>query len=296
MNKKFPQAKADLSKVKDNTSFKYYNEANYYFGMCAFFENNLEEAARSFQRVQNSKQFAQHVPYNLVQIYAAQKDYDRVIRYGLQALEDPKIKNAKQINQLIGQSHFERKNYAEAEKYLAEGADGNNNMREEDFYQLGFAQHRAGHFKDAVPNLENLNRTNNKLGQHAMYLLGDSYLRLGDRPRAKNAFATASRMNFDPSVQEESLWNYGKLTYELKQTQESVEALQAIAPTSKYYNEAQQLLGDVLLQTRDYGEAVRVIANSPNKTPKLRESYQKATLFALCNIIKVVIWLTQSYV
>ncbi len=279
IQKKFAQAKGLLSKVKDQAGFKYYNEANYYYGMCAFFDNNLDDAARSFQRIQSTKQYAPHVPYNLVQIYAAQKDYDKVLRAGLQALEDPKIKNAKQINQLVGQAYFEKKKYVEAEEYLAEGADGNNTMREEDFYQLGFSQHRNGHFKDAAPNLENLNRTNSKLGQNGMYLLGDAYIRLGDRVRAKNAFATAARMNFDPSVQEESQWNYGKLSYELKQTQEAVDALQAISPNSKYYTEAQSLLGETLLQTRNYDEAVKVISQTGNKSPKLRESLQKATLY-----------------
>lgn len=279
IQKKFPQAKGMLSKVKDLTDFKYYNEANYYYGMCAFFDNNLEDAARSFQRIQNSKQYAQHVPYNLIQIYAAQKDYNNVLRYGLQALEDPKVKNAKQINQLVGQAYFEKMNYQEAERYLREGAEGNNNMREEDFYQLGFAQHRNGRFKDAAPNLENLNRTDTKLGQHGMYLLGDSYLRLGDRVRAKNAFATAARMNHDPSIKEESQWNYGKLTYELKQTQEAADALGAIPQGSKYFNDAQQLLSEVLLQTRDYDKALQVISQSGNRTPKLRESLQKANLY-----------------
>ena len=279
IQKKFAQAKGLLSKVKEQADFKYYNEANYYYGMCAFFDNNLDDAARSFQRIQNTKQYAAYVPYNLVQIYAAQKDYDKVLRQGLQALEDPKIKNAKQINQLVGQAYFEKKNYVEAEKYLKDGADGNNTMREEDFYQLGFSQHRNGHFQDAAPNLENLNRSNSQLGQNGMYLLGDTYLRLGDRNRAKNAFATAARMNFDPSVKEESLWNYGKLTYELKQTREAVDALQGIPQGSKYYNEAQQLLGEALLQTRDYDEAVKVISQTPNKSPKLRESLQKATLY-----------------
>ena len=103
VQKKFPQAKGNLSKVKDNNLFKYYNEANYYYGMCAFFENNLTDALRSFQRVASSKQYASLVPYNLVQIYAAQRDWDNVLKVGLSAIEDPKIKNVKQIDQLIGQ-------------------------------------------------------------------------------------------------------------------------------------------------------------------------------------------------
>ncbi len=279
VSKKFPQAKASFSKIKDNQNFKYFNETNYYYGMCSFFENNLDDAARSFLRVRSSKQYAPHVPYNLLQIYAAQKDYDKVLREGLAALEDPKVRNQPQINQLIGQAYFEKKNYQQAEVYLKTAADNNAIMREEDFYQLGFTQHRNGKFKEAAQNLENLNRANNKLGQHGMYLLGDAYLRLGDRPRAKSAFATSSRMNFDPSVSEEARWNQAKLAYELKQTQEAVDVLQSIPQGSRYFNESQSLLGDVLLKTRDYDEALKVIGNSTNRTPQLRESFQKATMY-----------------
>ncbi|MBL7815455.1 MAG: tetratricopeptide repeat protein [Saprospiraceae bacterium] len=279
VSKKFPQAKANLSKVRDLTSFKYYNEANYYYGMCAFFENNLDEAARSFQRVASSKQYAAVVPYNLVQIFAAQRDWDKVLRAGLAALEDPKIKNAKQINQLIGQAYFEKKQFELAEKYLVEGADGNASMRAEDYYQLGFCQHRNGHYDQASKSLENLSGQNSQIGQHGMYLLGDCYLRLGNRPRAKNAFSIASRMNYDPSVTEEAQWNYAKLAYELKQTQEAVDALQAIPQSSKNYSEAQNLLSEVLLQTRNFDEALRIINATTYKTPKLREAAQKALTY-----------------
>ncbi len=279
VQKKFPQAKGNFSKVKDLTNFKYYNEANYYYGMCAFFDNNLDEAVRSFQRVASSKQYAAVVPYNLVQIYAAQRDWDKVLQAGLSALEDSKIKNAKQINQLVGQAYFEKKQFEQAERFLAEGADGNANMRAEDYYQLGFAQHRNGHYDKAAVSLENLSGQNSLIGQNGMYLLGDCYLRMGNRPRAKNAFSIASRMPYDPSVQQESQWNYAKLAYELKQTQEAVDALQAIPSTSKNYPEAQGLLSEVLLQTRNYDEALRIITLTPNKTPKLREAAQKAQAY-----------------
>ncbi len=277
--KKLPQAKTLFSQVKEKTGSKYYNEANYYYGMCAFFDNNLDEAAKSFQRVQNSKQYAAVVPYNIIQIYAAKKDYSSVINYGLRAIENPKARNIPQINQLIGQAYFEKKDYKYAESYLKTGADGNNFMREEDFYQLGLAQHRNQHYADAAANLENLNRSDNAVGQNAMYLLGDCYLHLGDRNKAKQAFASASRMNFDAGAKEEASWNYAKLCYELKQTQEASDALQAIHTNSKYYNEAQGLLGETLLQTHDFDEAIKVMNNSTQKSPALRVSYQKANVF-----------------
>jgi tetratricopeptide (TPR) repeat protein len=286
VQKKFPQSKGELSKVKENKDFKYYNEANYYYGMCAFFDNNLDEAQRSFMRVAQSKQYAAVVPYNIVQIYAAKKEWDNVLNAGLRALDDSRVRNPKQINQLVGQAYFERKRYTEAERYLTEGSDGNANMRAEDWYQLGFCQHRNGKYQDAARSLENLSGQNSKLAQHGLFLLGDCRLRKGDRIGAKNAFSLASRMNYDKEITEESQWNYAKLAYELKQTQEAVDALQAIPQQSKNYADAQNLLSDMLLQTRNFDEALRVIQNSRNKTPKMREAAQKALAYRAMQLMQ----------
>ena len=280
LQKKFPQAKIQFVKQKENTAAPYYMESNYYYGLCVFYENNLDEAAKSFLRIKDSKQYAGIAPYMLVQVYAAKKDYDNVLRYGLDAANgNAGKKNYKQINQLVGQAFFEKRDFANAEKYLTVGAEGNNAMREEDFYQLGFCQHKNGHYAEAAQNLENLNRSDNTTGQNGMYLLGDCYLRLGDRNKAKQAFAQAAKLSYDVPTQEEAQWNYGKLCYELKQTQEAVDALQAIPLRGKYYNEAQTLLGDALLQTRNFEGAIKVMTSAAYKSPKLRETLQKANVY-----------------
>ncbi len=284
--KKFKDAKGNFSKIKDDKDGKYYNETNYYYGVCSFFENNLDEASRSFQRIQSSKQYAAVVPSSIVQIYAAQRDWDNTIKSGLRALDDSRVKNRPQINQLIGQAYFEKKQYEQAEKFLLEAASSNAPMRTEDYYQLGFCQHRTQRYQEAARSLENLSGQNSKLAQHGLYLLADCYLRLGDRSKAKNAFSIASRMTYDPSVQEEAQWNYAKLAYESKQTQEAVDALQAIPQSSKNYTEAQNLLSEVLLQTRDFDAALKIINNSPNKTPRLREAAQKASAYRAMQLMQ----------
>ena len=279
VKKQFPKAKPCFAAVKEDLQSDYYLPANYYYGMTAFFENNFDESIKSFQRVASNKQYSASVPYYITQIYFAQHDYNKVISYGENALNDPKIKNSKELSQLVGQALFERKDYIGAAKYLEIGAEGNAKMRMEDYYQLGFCEHKLGRYADAAKNLENLSGENSVLGQNAMYLLGDSYLKSGDHNAARNAFASASRMNFDVSTQEDAQINYAKLSYELKYTQDAVNALEGIGQGTKYYNEAQTLLGDVLLQTRNYEEALTIIGNVANKTPKIREAYQKATLY-----------------
>lgn len=274
----FKGAKQAFSGIREEQG-EYYLPTNYYYGMIAFFENDFDEAVKSFQRVEKSQQYAQYVPYYLVQIYSAQKDYDKVITYGEKLAIDSKVKNYREINQLVGQAYFEKKDFEKAERFLSVGAEGNNRMREEDFYQLGFCQHRLGKYKEAAENLQKLNTSQSKMSQNALFMLGDCYLKLGDRNAARTAFGSASRMNADPSVQEDALWNYAKLSYELKFTQDAVNILEGFSASSKYYNEAQNLLGDVLLQTRNYEEALSIIGKMGNKTPKIREAYQKALVY-----------------
>ncbi len=278
LRRQFPAAKQAFLSIKEKEG-EYYMPSNYYYGMIAFFENKFDDAIKSFQRVEKSKQYSASVPYYLVQIYFAQKDFNKVIDYGTKLANDPKVRNSREINQLVGQAYFERNDFTNAEKYLSVGAEGNSRMRPEDYYQLGFCQFKLGKFAQAAENLKNLSGTDSKMGQSALLMLGDCALRAGEKADARTAFAGASRMKFDPQVQEDALFNFAKLSYELKYTQDAVGALENIQPTSKYYSEAQTLLGEVLLQTRDYEEALQIIGKIQNKTPKIREAYQKALTY-----------------
>ncbi len=82
-------------------------------------------------------------------------------------------------------------------------------------------------------------------------------------------------MNFDKSVKEDALINYAKLSYELKYDRDAIEALQRIPPQSKYYDDAQALMSEVFLNTRDYDRAVSTLENVKNRTTRLDGTYQQ---------------------
>ncbi len=48
-----------------------------------------------------------------------------------------------------------------------------------------------------------------------MYLLGDAYLRTGQKANARNAFLMCARNSSNQKQQEVSQFNYAKLSYEL---------------------------------------------------------------------------------
>ncbi len=274
VKKKFPQAKAKFKEIKE-TNNPYYFHANYYYGMTAFFQNKYSDAISSFERAAKYKKYKPYVPFYVAQIYLAQGKFDKVISYSNDKLKSGNIKKTKEIRQLLGQAYFEKKDYPNAALHLGYYAERSSKMRKEDFFQLGFAQYKTENYKKAINNLEELSKIDSKMGQNAMYLLADCFIKTNQKPSARNAFRAASRMSYDKFIKEEALYNYGKLSYELSYDREAVTALQSINASSKYHSEAQSMLSALFLNTRDYAKAMSIIENLPNKSPKMRETYQR---------------------
>ena len=272
VQKEFRQAEANFVQIKDAQG-DYFYPANYYYGLCKFFQTNYSEAIKSFRLVERSQQYKPHVPYYITQIYFAQRDFEEVIKYATPKLNSKKLRKLKEMNRLVGQSYFEMGNYDEALPYLETGVT--RQMQEQDFYQLGYCQYRAGRYNDAAENFQELTSVNSELGQIALYYLGDCRLRLNDKEAARSAFSAASRMSYDADIQEVALINYAKLSYELKFDSDALTALQQVAPSSVYYNEAQVLMSDIFVNTKNYDQAIKTLEGMPNKTPQLEEAYQQ---------------------
>jgi tetratricopeptide (TPR) repeat protein len=274
VQKDFKNAEANFKEIKD-TQGDYFYPANYYYGLCKFFNNQYAEAVKSFRLVERSTEYKPHVPYYIAQIFFAQRDYDELIKYAEPKLSDKTLRNSKEMNQLVGQAYFEKGDYQKALPYLEKFAESSGRMREEEFYQLAFCQYKVGKYQAAAQNFGELNQVNSALGQMALYYLGDCKIKLRDKEGARNAFAAASRMSFDPEVQENALISYAKLSYELKFDRDALAALQSIKPSSKFYNESQILMSDIFVNTKNYDQAITTLEGISNKTPQLKEAYQK---------------------
>lgn len=279
VQKQFALAKQNFREIKDIQTENYYYPTNYYLGLCHFYEGAYDDAVRQFRIVEKSTRYDDFIPYYLTQIYFAQRRYDELLAYAEPRLSEPGLKNVKEINQLVGQAYFEKGNYAKALPYLEYYAERTSGMREEEFYQLAFTQYQTGNYEKAARNFREVSTQNSELAQSANYYLADCYIRKGDKSSARAAFGNAKRMTYDPQITEDATFNYGKLSYELKDPREAINAFQSLGPTSRYYIEAQTLMGEVFLSYRDYQQAMEVLEKIPNKTPQLQETYQKVVYF-----------------
>ncbi len=259
-----------------NIEGDFYYPTNYYLGMIQFFEGNYDSAVRQFQIAEKSPTYDDYIPYYLTQIFFAQRRYDELIAYASPLVGTRGVKNEKEMEQLLGQAYFEQGNYAQALPLLENYARGNSKLQEAELFQLGFAQYQSGKYTEAERSFREISTQTSLVGQSANFYLGDLALRKGDGNAARTAFGAASRMNFDPAIQEESLFNYAKLSYELGFPADAISAIERIPPGSQYFLPGQQLLGDVFTTTQDYQRALEILEKMPNRTPQLEEAYQSA--------------------
>ncbi|MBK8506308.1 MAG: tetratricopeptide repeat protein [Saprospiraceae bacterium] len=152
-------------------------------------------------------------------------------------------------------------------------------MRVEDFYQLGFVQYQNGKYKEAIESFRQLDKIDTELGQSAMYYLADCYLKTGDLASARNAFQIVSKSSFDPALQEDALFQFAKLSIELHFDRDAISTLRRFLPSSKYYTEAQELLSETLVNTKDYKGAIKIIEGLNDQSPRIKEAYQKVTYY-----------------
>ena len=277
VSKDFVKAKDAFSEII-NVNNEYYYDANYYYGVLAYFDKQYSKALESFQRIEKSPKYGKALPYYIALIYHFQNKTDDLLKYAVPLTNDATLRNQKELNQLVGQAYFNRKKFTDALPYLQFYADKTSKMRKEDIYQLAYCQYQDKQYDKAIANFSELNTVRDTLGQNAMYNLADCYLKTNDKSKAMNAFDAASRDSFDAQVQEISNFNYAKLSYEQGFHSNAINRLKEFInkyPNSSYSAEAKRLLSAIFETTRNYRDALETLENITAKTPDMYKAYQR---------------------
>lgn len=276
VRKEFKEAQYNLSYTKDIQN-QYFYPTNYYFGMCEYFAGDYKGAVKSFQRVEGNDVYRAQIPYYICQIYFAEADFNKLLNYGENVIRQPGTKKVKEIRLLLGQTYFQRNNYEKALPHLEFYEANTATLTIEEFYQLAFAQYQMGFCEKAIDNFLEINLEDSKLGQVVNYYLADCYEKQGDKSSARAAFKKVSQMDYDRGMQEEALFNYGKLSAELGFEREAINILIKVEESSPYFTETQNIINDILVNTGDYENAISILESLPKLNRKLEETYQNVT-------------------
>jgi TolA-binding protein len=281
--KKFDKASSAFYEIKDvNTKFT--GPAIYYYAHIAYQDKNYETALKSFQRLSDNETFAPIVPYYITQIYYLQGKYDEVLEYAPPFLEAASSKRAPEIAKVIGDSYYKKQEFENALEYLQRHVSDSRNVLRKDYYQLGYCYYQLQQYDSAAVSFEKVFTETDKLAQNAYFHLADCNIELGEKNKARLAFEFASKLDFDPEIKEEALFNYALLTYELYHSpfNEAIGAFHEFIetyPNSYRLDDAYNFLVMAYLYTSNYKEALNSLEKISEKDHGMKEAYQKVAYY-----------------
>jgi tetratricopeptide (TPR) repeat protein len=278
VQQQFAKAKPLFNSIRQVKDDPNYLDANYYYGFLAFRDKNYNEALQSFKIVENEKNYQTIVPYYIAQIYYIQGKKEEAIAYAGQKLKKGSNYYDVEMNQLLGHAHFERGEFTEALPYLEAYVNKTKKVRREDLYELSYCYYQAKQYPKAIEGFKQLSGKEDTLSQHAMYMLGDAYLKTGQKANARNAYLFCASNSSNSALKEVSKYNYAKLSYELGYQDEALNSLQSFLteyPNSTYNKEAKELLVSVLANTSNYADALNLLQTVDKPSESVKKLYPR---------------------
>ena len=280
--KRYNDAEPFFAKLKDEKG-EYQESSIYYYAYLNYLSADYKTALREFERLKNSTAYQASYPYYISALYFLDKRYDDVLEYTIPAINVIDEQYKPEMYRIVAATYFARSDYKTSIDYYQkfQQLDKGKTQNNQDNYQMGYAYMKLGNPQKAIVELEKMGNADIHY-QNGMITLGEAFIKTNNKQGARNAFFRASRLDFDPKLKEEGLLNYAKLSYELDFYTVALDAVQQFMkeyPRSARINEAKTLLGEVLLSTKNYKEAVNILETIQNKNQETKAVYQKVTYF-----------------
>lgn len=277
----FDKASKAFYQVKDGNS-KYATAAQYYYAHMAFVSENYETALKEFLKLKDSEAFGPVAPYYITQIYYRQRKYDEVLNYAPSVLDTAATRNALEIGRMVAEAYYRKEDYKSALPFLMDYEKNSAGAGRVDYYEIAFASYRTGDYPTAVTYFQKVTGTDDSLSQNAYYHMADCFLKQDKKRSARTAFQSAAKSTFNASIQEESAFNYAKLSYELSFQAEALDAFRNFTknfPGSVYSDQANEMLIAIYTNTRNYKDALIALETIKNKTQSIKNAYQKVAYY-----------------
>lgn len=277
--KQFAEAKPLFDEIHQLPGNKYYIPANYYYGFISYYDHQFNEALKAFKLVETHKDYQGVVPYYIAEIYYFQGKKDEALRYGESVLgRAGTLYYQKELNLLIGQIYFEKKNYKKALPLLEAFVKSSDKVTKEVMYELSYCYYDANQLTKAIEGFKQLSTEKDSMGQNSMYLLGDCYLRTNQKANARTAFQYSAYNSSNKVQQQVSRFNYAKLSYELGYQDIALNEMKKYLndyPGSEYDAEAKEILVGLLANTNNFADALKLYESFDKPTPSMQKVYPR---------------------
>ena len=276
------EAQGDFQAILSTSRF--YPSAQYYLAYIEYFKGDLDRAQSRFESLIGNSAYGNIVPFYLLQIKFLKGEYQTVIADGvkLRAIANKKWKT--EIAHILAESYFNTGNYHSALTEIVNYKSEGGMMTSTEVYMKGYCHFVCSEYSDAEKELRKIANIANEMGQNAAFLLGRTYLKLGNKNKALMAFSLATAANYDKEIKEEAMFNRAKLQCDLvgnsfNRAIGSLKQFIELYPNSKHIGEARELLLSAYFNSRDYQAALDAIQYIKNPDNNEKSALQKIAYF-----------------
>lgn len=280
--KQYKEAIACMARLK-NKQNPYTAQAKYYAGYCYYCTQDYPHAMAEFLAVEQTGAFRKIAPYYIVQIYYAQRQYDKVYERAEDLLKQyPDNDYNDELHRMLGELYYQDSAYVDAVRHLNDYRALRQAKKQElvrnDMYLLGMANYKTGNYQEAIDNLRQVKQKQDSISENTCLHLGHSYLRIGDLEKAKLSYSAAMQFRLNDRLREEAMYNYVQITYlQGSALGESITAFRDFLreyPNTAYANKAYALMADMYMTSRNYKAALESLSAIQSPTPKLLQTMQ----------------------
>ncbi len=276
--KKFDQAKPLFDAIRQMPKNPNYVDANYYYGFICFYNRNYSDALTAFRVVQDQPTYSKIVAYYIANIYLIQNQNEKAIQYAAAELAKGGQYYDLELKQLVGHGYYVKQDFGKALSYLEPYVSQSKKVSREDLYELSYCYYQTKNWNKAIEGFKQLGGKEDSLSQNSMYMLGDAYLKTGQKANARNAFMICASNSKIKTQKEISVFNYAKLSYELGYQDIALNELKEFMhdfPASSYNQEAKELMVSVLANTNNYKDALVMMDSLGTKSPLGKKLYPR---------------------
>ncbi len=283
MTEDYDNAKMMFRKAREEEG-PYKDRCVYYLACMAYQAEQYDAALEDFLILKDNPELKSEVPYFLTQIYFKEGQYEKVLQVAPET-EIVKDKNLAQVARCVALSNYKLNQYEAAAEQFDKIKDNTLlTFDRNDWFAKGFTDYRVLKYNDAITDFSRAANDKNpdEMTQQCYFLIADCYMKTAQRTLAAQSFKEASKYNFDPTIKEESLFNYAKLQCETSTSpfNNGIEALQDYLnqyPHAQHSEEAADYLSRIYLSTKNYQAAISSIEKLKTKSPAILKAYQRCT-------------------
>ena len=270
----YKEARPSFYEVEELPMSDYKAPSRYAMGYMSYCEKDFVTARRWFELAGTDPRFTPLCAFYLVDCHFMQKDYDYTISEGTKIYpSEPGVRQA-HLARIISESYLVKGDKEKAKEFF--NATSRENMSRSDYFYAGSVLYAVDDYKGAISNYTKMTERTDSLGQVANYQLANAYLNTGNNVAAMNSFKDAADVAWNPVMQEDAMFNWAKLSFDLNKDSAPFNAYMQKYDTSKRGDEIYGYMAIACLYNRDYAGAVDAYDKIDDLSAEQHANYIKA--------------------